>query len=153
MTRDDPIQSRGDYAYFTTITTRWMDNDLYGHINNVVYYSFFDTVINGYLIREGDFDIARAQTIGLAVESSCRYRRAIAYPQTVHAGLRVAHLGKSSVALRGRNLRRRRAASLRGRVFRARIRRSREQPIDADPGAHTRRACAHQCESSSDLSL
>lgn len=96
MTRDD-APMRADYPYFSTITTRWMDNDVYGHINNTHYYSFFDTVIAGYLVSEGGFQFASAAVIGLAVESSCRYRRPLAFPEDIHMGLRVAHLGNSSV--------------------------------------------------------
>ena len=88
---------RGDYRYFLQIATRWMDNDLYGHINNVVYYSFFDTVVNRYLIEGGFLDPARGEVIGLVVETGCRYAKALAFPEPVTAGLRVAHLGKSSV--------------------------------------------------------
>jgi acyl-CoA thioester hydrolase len=74
-----------------------MDNDVYGHVNNVVYYSYFDTVINRYLIAEGDLDIAHGEAIGLCVESRCRYRKAIAFPDDVDAGLRAVKLGRSSV--------------------------------------------------------
>ena len=88
---------RRDYPHFLAITTRWMDNDLYGHVNNVVYYSFFDTVINEYLIRKGDLDIQQGPVIGLAVETMCRFHRALAYPEPVEAGLRVGTLGRSSV--------------------------------------------------------
>jgi len=88
---------RADYLYFVSIPTRWMDNDVYGHVNNAVYYSFFDTVINRYLIAEGGLDIARGSAIGLCVESRCRYRKAIAFPDDVDAGLRVAKVGRSSV--------------------------------------------------------
>jgi acyl-CoA thioester hydrolase len=88
---------RGDYRHFLPIVTRWLDNDLYGHINNVVYYSFFDTVVNRYLIEGGFLDLARSEVIGLVVETGCRYAKAIAFPEPVTAGLRVAHMGKSSV--------------------------------------------------------
>jgi acyl-CoA thioester hydrolase len=74
-----------------------MDNDVYGHVNNVVYYSYFDTVINRYLISEGGLDIARGEVIGVAAESRCRYRRAVAFPQDIDAGLRVGKVGRSSV--------------------------------------------------------
>ena len=97
MNRNDAASTRDDYLYFSTITTRWMDNDVYGHVNNVLYYSFFDTVIAEYLVREGGFDFATADVIGLAVESSCRFRRSLAFPHAIQAGLRVAHLGGSSV--------------------------------------------------------
>ena len=97
MKKNDAAPTRDYYPHFSAITTRWMDNDVYGHVNNVLYYSFFDSVIAEYLIREGGFAFASADVIGLAVESSCRYRRPIAYPQAIQAGLRVAHLGNSSV--------------------------------------------------------
>ncbi len=97
MKKNDAAPTRDDYPHFSTITTRWMDNDVYGHVNNVLYYSFFDSVIAEFLIREGGFEFASAEVIGLAVESRCRYRRPIAYPQAIQAGLRVAHLGNSSV--------------------------------------------------------
>jgi acyl-CoA thioester hydrolase len=74
-----------------------MDNDIYGHVNNVVYYSYFDTVINHYLIEAGGLDIHAASVIGIAVETQCRFRRAFAFPEPVEAGLAVAHLGNSSV--------------------------------------------------------
>jgi len=91
------IERRVDYPHFLAITTRWMDNDLYGHINNVVYYSFFDTVINHYLINAGGLDIHQGRVIGLAVETMCRFYRPLAYPDPVDAGLRVGKLGRSSV--------------------------------------------------------
>ena len=91
------VPRREDYRHVLAIPTRWMDNDVYGHINNVVYYSYFDTVINEYLIREGGLDFASGEIIGVAVESGCRYRRPLAFPQHLDAGLRVAHLGNSSV--------------------------------------------------------
>ena len=97
MSRNDVASTRDGYAHFSSITTRWMDNDVYGHVNNALYYSFFDTVIAEYLIREGGLEFATADVIGLAVESSCRYWRPLAYPQAIQAGLRVAHLGNSSV--------------------------------------------------------
>jgi acyl-CoA thioester hydrolase len=89
--------TRDGYRVFTTITTRWMDNDAYRHLNNVVYYSLFDTVVNETLIRAGLLDVETSATIGLVVESGCRYHASIAFPDVVTAGLRVAHLGRSSV--------------------------------------------------------
>jgi acyl-CoA thioester hydrolase len=94
---ESAIDRRADYPHFLTITTRWMDNDLYGHVNNVVYYSFFDTVINQYLIRVGGLDIHGGPIIGLAVETMCRFHRPLTYPDPVDAGLRVGTLGNSSV--------------------------------------------------------
>jgi acyl-CoA thioester hydrolase len=90
-------QRRADYRHFHTIATRWIDNDAYGHVNNVVYYAYFDTVVNEYLVRTGVLDIGRGAVIGLVVETQCRYFSELAFPQTVHAGLRVARLGNSSV--------------------------------------------------------
>lgn len=88
---------RGHYRHFSRIATRWMDNDVYGHVNNVVYYSFFDTAVNRYLIEAGAIDIHRGGTIGLVVETQCCYFEPLEFPQLVEAGLRVAHLGRSSV--------------------------------------------------------
>ena len=85
------------FPYVGDISTRWMDNDVYGHINNVVYYSFFDTVVNGYLVAQGALDIETSPVIGLVVETQCNYFKPIAFPDNVRAGLRVAHLGTSSV--------------------------------------------------------
>ena len=88
---------RSRYAHFVPIGTRWMDNDVYGHVNNVVYYSYFDTAINTFLIAEGGLDIASGPVIGLCVESHCSYARPVAFPDALEAGLRVEHLGRSSV--------------------------------------------------------
>jgi acyl-CoA thioester hydrolase len=89
--------TRAFYRAFRTIGTRWMDNDAYGHVNNVVYYSWFDTVVNGHLIERGALDIHRGDVIGLVVETQCNYFAPIEFPQAVEAGLRVAHAGSSSV--------------------------------------------------------
>jgi acyl-CoA thioester hydrolase len=86
-----------DYPHVLDIPTRWKDNDVYGHVNNVEYYSYFDTVINTWLIREGGLDIHHGGVIGLCAESHCSYKAALAFPETVHAGLRVGKLGRSSV--------------------------------------------------------
>ena len=94
--RPDPDR-RESYRHFHRITSRWMDNDAYGHVNNVVYYSWFDTVVNEYLIRQGVLDIAGGQVIGLVVETQCRYFRELAFPQPVDLGLRIGRLGTSSV--------------------------------------------------------
>lgn len=89
--------TRSDYRHITRITTRWMDNDIYGHINNVVYYSFFDTAVNGLLMARGALDIHAGDVIGLVVETHCSYFAPLAYPHAVDAGIRVAKLGTSSV--------------------------------------------------------
>jgi acyl-CoA thioester hydrolase len=91
------VTSREDLPYRRPIPTRWADNDIYGHVNNVEFYAFFDTVINAFLIEEGGLDIHRGPVVGLCVESHCRYDRALSFPETVDAGLRVGHLGSSSV--------------------------------------------------------
>ena len=91
------LPGRADFPHFLAIPTRWMDNDVYGHVNNVVYYSYFDTVINEYLIREGGLDIHGGRVVGYCVESQCRYLVPLAFPEIIDAGLRVAHLGTSSV--------------------------------------------------------
>ena len=92
-----PLPARADYPHFVPITTRWMDNDIYGHVNNVVYFSFFDTVINRYLIEHGGLDIHEGGVIGLCVESGCAYARPVQFPDVIEGGLRVARLGSSSV--------------------------------------------------------
>lgn len=90
-------ETRQAYFHFLQIPTRWMDNDVYGHVNNVQYYSFFDTVIADYLIHQGGLDFGKDAIVGFAIESLCQYKRAIAYPEVVEAGLRVARIGNSSV--------------------------------------------------------
>ena len=94
---DKSIPSRKDYPVWQTITTRWSDNDVYGHVNNVVYYSWFDTAVNAYLIQEGALDIHAGETIGLVVETHCNYYAPLAFPQNIEAGIRVGRIGNSSV--------------------------------------------------------
>ena len=91
------MNARQAYPHFQTITTRWKDNDIYGHVNNVEYYSYFDTVINTYLIRQGGLDIHDGEAIGVCAESHCRFLDSLGFPDAVDAGLRVAKLGNSSV--------------------------------------------------------
>jgi acyl-CoA thioester hydrolase len=86
-----------EYPHVLPIATRWKDNDVYGHVNNVEYYSYFDTVINAWLIREGGLDIHGGDVIGVCAESHCAYSAGLAFPETVRAALRVAKLGRSSV--------------------------------------------------------
>lgn len=90
-------QRRRDFAHLREVPTRWMDNDVYGHVNNVVYYSYFDTVVNALLIDKGVLDIHGGAVIGLVVETGCRFFAPLAFPDVVTAGLRVAKLGTSSV--------------------------------------------------------
>lgn len=96
MAKQQP-ETRTRYREFVTITTRWMDNDVYHHLNNVVYYSFFDTAVNLYMVRAGVLDIEKSRVVCLVASTSCDYFAPIAFPDTVHCGLRVAHLGTSSV--------------------------------------------------------
>lgn len=93
----EPPRDRSRYRHFSTIETRWMDNDIYGHVNNVVYYSYFDTVINRYLIEAGGLDIHAGAVIGVCAESQCRYFEALSFPEVVDAGLCAARVGGSSV--------------------------------------------------------
>ena len=97
MSAKQEAEPREGYRHFLTITTRWMDNDVYGHINNVQYYSYFDTAVNRYLIDQGVLDIHRGEVIGLVVETHCNYYSSAAFPDAIEAGIRVAHLGRSSV--------------------------------------------------------
>jgi acyl-CoA thioester hydrolase len=96
MTRPTP-ELRDSYRHFQAIPTRWADNDIYGHVNNVVYYSYFDTVVNQYLIEQGALDPLKSTVIGLVVETQCEYFAPLSFPDVVHAGLRVAKVGNSSV--------------------------------------------------------
>jgi acyl-CoA thioester hydrolase len=96
MGRAQP-ETRERYCWFLTIPTRWMDNDVYRHVNNVIYYSFFDTAVNQYMMREGVLDLGASPVICLVAETGCRYFSPVSFPDTVHCGLRVAHLGTSSV--------------------------------------------------------
>lgn len=90
-------QPRQAYPYLCSIATRWMDNDIYGHVNNVIYYSYFDTAVNRYLIEAGALDIHGRGVVGLVVETRCSYFKSLAFPDEVGVGVRVARLGNSSV--------------------------------------------------------
>jgi acyl-CoA thioester hydrolase len=90
-------ETRDAYPHILPIQTRWMDNDIYGHVNNVTYYSYFDTVVNCYLIDQGGLDIQDGAVVGFAVETTCRFFKSVAYPEKLSAGLRVGKLGNSSV--------------------------------------------------------
>ena len=96
MTHPQPDHRRS-YRHFSSLATRWMDNDAYGHVNNVVYYSLFDTAVNRYLIESGVLDIERGAVIGLVVETHCNYFQPLSFPQVIDVGLRVARIGTSSV--------------------------------------------------------
>lgn len=96
MSKPVPPQ-RDDYRTFYPLTTRWADNDIYGHVNNVTYYAYFDTAANRYLIEEGGLDISDSTVVGYVVSSGCEYHAPVTYPDDLEAGLRVDHLGNSSV--------------------------------------------------------
>ena len=91
---------RSAFRLFRPVATRWMDNDAYGHVNNVHYYSYFDSAVNGWLIENGLLAIAESPVIGLVVESGCTYFESVAFPDALEAGIAVAHLGRSSVRYR-----------------------------------------------------
>jgi acyl-CoA thioester hydrolase len=93
----DKRPTRDNYKMFYPISTRWSDNDIYGHVNNVVYYSYFDTAANRYLIEEGGLDISDGAIVGFVVSSGCEYHAPITYPEPIEAGVRVDRLGNSSV--------------------------------------------------------
>jgi acyl-CoA thioester hydrolase len=93
----DPVNRRASYRCFLAIATRWMDNDTYGHVNNVSFYSYFDTAVNEHLIRAGGLDIRAGPEIGLVVETLCRFHKPLSFPDVVDAGMRVSKLGNSSV--------------------------------------------------------
>ncbi len=97
MAAEQNDEKRADYAYFRAITTRWMDNDVYGHVNNVQYYSYFDTAVNGFLIEQGVLDFETDEIVGLVVETRCNFFASAAFPDAIEAGIRVAHIGRSSV--------------------------------------------------------
>jgi acyl-CoA thioester hydrolase len=88
---------RDAYPAFLAIPTRWMDNDVYGHVNNVTYYSYFDTVVNEHLVRAGGLDFRNGPALGVVVETACRFHKPLSFPEAIDAGLRVAHIGRSSV--------------------------------------------------------
>lgn len=139
-------EPRTAYRAFRSLPTRWMDNDIYGHVNNVVYYSFFDTAVNGYLIEAGVLDIHLNPWIGLVVETRCSYFAPIEFPQVVEAGLRVAHKGRSSVRYEVGLFVQGRALSVAGGHFvHVYVDRNERRPLDL-PAALTRALEPLQCE-------
>ncbi|MEJ6009412.1 thioesterase family protein [Novosphingobium aquae] len=92
-----PIHTRSDYRFSCTVSTRWMDNDVYGHVNNVVYYSWIDTAVGTFLLENGLIDVEKGPIIGMAVDSGCQYNREVSFPQRVTAMVRIGHIGTSSV--------------------------------------------------------
>jgi len=100
MSERQPRLTRADFRVFRAIPTRWHDNDAYGHVNNVVYYGWFDTAVNAWLIENGFLDLAGSEIVGLVVETACTYFESVAFPETVEAGIAVERLGSSSVTYR-----------------------------------------------------
>ncbi|QPQ55413.1 acyl-CoA thioesterase [Allosphingosinicella flava] len=96
----EPLKGRDAYRVWREIGTRWADNDAYGHVNNVVYYAWFDTTVNAWLIESGLLDVEKGDPIGLVVETGCRYAKPLAYPEPVDIGLAIEHIGRSSVRYR-----------------------------------------------------
>ncbi len=96
-TTDPKLLTRADFPHFQTIPTRWLDNDVYGHVNNVVYYAYFDTLVNENLIRHGLLDLTGSAVIGIVAETRCLFLASVSFPQAIEGGLRVARLGRSSV--------------------------------------------------------
>jgi acyl-CoA thioester hydrolase len=97
MSRESQEERREQYRHFMTIPTRWIDNDIYAHVNNATYYTYFDTIINHYLIMEGGLDPAAGDQVGFAVETFCRFLAPVAFPDVLEVGLRIGKLGNSSV--------------------------------------------------------
>jgi acyl-CoA thioester hydrolase len=127
---------RSEFKAFVPITTRWMDNDVYGHVNNVVYYAWFDTAVNGHLIAQGALDIHASSVIGLVVETQCHYFSSIAFPQRVTAGIRVAHIGKSSVRYEvGLFAENELLSAARGHFVHVYVERASRRPVEALPQA------------------
>ncbi len=138
MSDDRPTpEPRSAFARFIPVPTRWMDNDLYGHLNNVIYYSLFDTAVNRYLIEQGALDPHHGAVIGLVVETHCNYFASLAFPQSIDAGLRVARRGRSSVRYEiglfaeGEDL-----CAARGHFVHVYVDRQSRRPVDALPAAY-----------------
>ncbi|MDM0113215.1 thioesterase family protein [Variovorax sp. J22R133] len=127
---------RSSYREFRTIPTRWADNDIYGHVNNVVYYSWFDTAVNSLLIERGALDIHKGKTIGFVVETQCTYFTPLAYPQTVEAGIRVSQAGRSSVRYEiGLFAQGEETAAAQGHFMHVYVDRATQRPVAALPAA------------------
>ena len=130
----DTPPGRARYRHFLTIPTRWMDNDSYGHVNNVTYYSYFDTAVNEHLVRAGGLDIALAPVIGVVAETACRFHASLTFPEVVDAGLVVARLGRSGVTY-GIGLFRQGedAPAATGRFVHVWVDRATQKPVDIPP--------------------
>ncbi|AOO79244.1 acyl-CoA thioesterase [Bosea vaviloviae] len=130
MSAREPRLSRDDFKLFRAIPTRWHDNDVFGHVNNVVYYGWFDTGVNAWLVEQGFLDPATSPVVGLVVETSCTYFESVAFPETVEIGLAVARLGTSSVTYRLGIFRQGgQAAAAQGRFTHAYVERLTQKPV------------------------
>ncbi|MBB3017148.1 acyl-CoA thioester hydrolase [Microvirga lupini] len=126
--------SRSEFKLFRPIATRWMDNDAYGHVNNVHYYSYFDSAVNGWLVEKGLLSIAESSVIGLVVESGCTYFESVAFPEALEAGIAVAHLGRSSVRYRiGIFKHAAQAAAAQGHFVHVYVDRETQRPVEIPP--------------------
>ena len=131
MAERAPRLTRAAFRVFRPIATRWMDNDAYGHVNNVHYYAYFDTAVNGWLIEKGLLDIATSPVVGLVVETACAYFESVAFPDPLEAGLAVARLGRSSVRYRVAIFRAgAEAAAAQGHFVHVYVDRATERPVD-----------------------
>ena len=134
MSEREPPPTRADYRHFVELQTRWEDNDLYGHVNNVVYYSYFDTVVNRFLIEQGGLRIHSDPVIGVVVDSQCRYFSSIAYPDSLEAGLAVSRLGTRSVVYELAIFRRGESIAVAaGRFVHVFVDRDNQQPVPIPP--------------------
>jgi acyl-CoA thioester hydrolase len=137
VSRPEP-ESRDRYRHFLAIPTRWIDNDAYGHVNNVVYYAWFDTAVNGWLVEQGFLDPAGSAVIGVVVETSCRYFESVGFPEPLEAGLVVERLGASSVTYAigifrpGEN-----RAVAQGRFVHVMVDRATQRPVPVPPAMRT----------------
>jgi acyl-CoA thioester hydrolase len=131
----DERPPRSAYRQFLAIPTRWMDNDSYGHVNNVTYYSYFDTAVNEHLIRAGGLDIVGSPAIGVVAETSCRFHASLSFPETIDAGLAVTRLGRSSATYRiGLFRQGEDAPAATGRFVHVWVDRATQRPVDIPPG-------------------
>ncbi|NBJ09691.1 acyl-CoA thioesterase [Microvirga arsenatis] len=139
---DRPVRAdRSAFRLFRPIATRWMDNDAYGHVNNVHYYSYFDSAVNGWLVEKGLLAIAESPVVGLVVESGCSYFESVAFPDALEAGLAVAHLGRSSVRYRIGIFKKGSAlAAAQGHFVHVYVDRATQRPVEIPPA--TREALA-----------
>jgi acyl-CoA thioester hydrolase len=131
----EPLKARESYRVWRRIGTRWADNDVYGHVNNVIYYAWFDTAVNGWLLDQGLLDIGEGEPIGLVVETGCRYARPLAFPQPVELGLAIEKIGKSSVRYRlGVFAENSSEPSAEGHFVHVYVGRESRRPVDLPPG-------------------